>query len=469
MTDFGVIPPPLETASSIRFRQSRIESAPLEIYLKLRRKYRTSFLLESATGPRKLAEYSFIGFDPDRKLIVHDGEATLETRDGTRDTVKEVKDPFQLLRTVLPKIRRVPPVPRFAGGAVGHISYEGIQYFEDLHLRHHDATGFPDLEFGIYSDGLVFDHRSGVSYYFTFGNDRLDELEEACKGSDDASELAASGPSTNLPQTPFEEAVKTAKDYIYAGDIFQVVLSRRTDLTVKGDLGLFYRALRSVNPSPYMYFLTQGDRQIIGSSPEMLVRVEDQRVETFPIAGTRPVVPGEAERVRLAEELRQDPKERAEHLMLVDLARNDLGRVSKFGSIRVEDFMNVQRFSHVQHMVSRVTGELREGLDAFDAMRAVFPAGTVSGAPKVRAMEIIDELEPSRRGPYAGAVGYFSCTGDADFAITIRTLLATGDRVSVQAGAGIVADSIPEREFEETEKKAAALLKALALAEKPTP
>ena len=258
--------------------------------------------------------------------------------------------------------------------------------------------------------------------------------------------------------------MEKAKEYITAGDIFQVVPSKRYQFQIKGNLIPFYQALRTINPSPYMYFYKSGDRQIVGASPEMLVRVENRTVETFPIAGTRPVAEDPAENSKLVAELLADPKERAEHVMLVDLARNDVGRISKYGSVHVPEFMKVHQYSHVQHIVSRVVGQLKDDLQSYDALRAVFPAGTVSGAPKVRAMEIIDELEPVRRGPYAGAVGYFSYNGNADFAITIRTLFADKNQAYIQAGGGVVADSVPEQEWFETEHKAKALMQALEMA-----
>jgi len=258
--------------------------------------------------------------------------------------------------------------------------------------------------------------------------------------------------------------VEKAKDYIAAGDIFQVVPSKRHDFEVTGELSRFYAELSRINPSPYMYFLKFGERRIVGSSPEMLLRVEDRRVETFPIAGTAPRVADKEENDRITKELLADPKERAEHIMLVDLGRNDIGKVSKYGSVKVPELLTVQQYSHVQHIVSRVVGELRDEFDSFDAMRAVFPAGTLTGAPKPRAMEIIEELEPTRRGPYGGALGYFSFNGNSDFAITIRTLIANGERCSIQAGGGVVADSIPEKEWQETENKAAALFRAVEAA-----
>jgi anthranilate synthase component 1 len=264
-----------------------------------------------------------------------------------------------------------------------------------------------------------------------------------------------------MTKSRFKSIVKKAKRYVYDGDVFQVVLAKSMDFAVKGSLLQLYDALRAVNPSPYMYLLKMSDRCIIGSSPEMLMRVTNDFVETFPIAGTRPVVDDEVRNERLAKDLLEDEKELAEHTMLVDLARNDIGRVCKFGTVRVNELMTVKRFSHVQHIVSHVTGQLQKGHDSFDALRAVFPAGTVSGAPKVRAMEVIDELEPTLRGPYAGALGYFSLNGSCDFAITIRSLFVNKGRAYIQSGAGIVMDSDPSNEWSETEHKANAMLQAL--------
>jgi anthranilate synthase component 1 len=307
----------------------------------------------------------------------------------------------------------------------------------------------------------VFDHRQKRAFYYYSSNNRFTEVETLMTQTCDTETLEYDQPKVNITKKRFEEAVEKAKEYIVAGDIFQVVLSKRYDFQVKGDLMAFYRSLREINPSPYMYFFKAGDKQIVGSSPEMLVRVDKRVVETFPIAGTRPCVKNLSENERLAKELLADPKERAEHVMLVDLARNDVGKIAKFGSVQVPEFMKVHRYSHVQHIVSQVVGDLKEDKECYDAFRAVFPAGTVSGAPKVRAMEIIEELEPTKRGPYAGAVGYFSYNGNADFAITIRTLFADGDKACIQVGAGIVADSVPEQEWFETDHKAEALMKAL--------
>jgi anthranilate synthase component I len=353
---------------------------------------------------------------------------------------------------------------RFAGGAVGYVSFDSVRYWEKLPSHAQDDLDFPDVEMGLFDDGLVIDHKQKRAYYYYYDQNRLPEIEAVLKQSAVEEALSFSTPTSNTSQSRFEAAVDQAKKYIKQGDIFQTVLSKRFDFHFQGDLTAFYRALRAINPSPYMYYFKAGQRQIVGSSPEMLARVENRTVETFPIAGTCPAVQDAAENRRFARALLADQKERAEHVMLVDLARNDVGRVSKFGSVRVPEFMQVHRYSHVQHIVSRVVGDLRDEYDCYDAMRAVFPAGTVSGAPKVRAMEIIDELEPTRRGPYAGAVGYFSYNGNADFAITIRTLFADGNEAHIQAGAGIVADSNPEREWMETEHKAGALMKALQMA-----
>jgi anthranilate synthase component 1 len=323
---------------------------------------------------------------------------------------------------------------------------------------------FPDLEMGIFDDGFIFNHSKKQAFYYYRAENRLSEIEELLKQPSDSENFSYTKPKVETEKELYEKAVEKAKEYVTAGDIFQVVLAKRYQFQQSGSLIPFYEALRTINPSPYMYFLKFGERQIIGSSPEMLVRVDNRMVETFPIAGTKPIAETPQENSRLARELLADPKERAEHVMLVDLARNDLGRISKYGSVHVPEFMKVHQYSHVQHIVSQVVGELKDDLQSYDALRAVFPAGTVSGAPKVRAMEIINELEPSRRGPYAGAVGYFSYSGNADFAITIRTLFADKNQAYIQAGAGIVADSNPEREWFETDHKAKALMKALEIA-----
>jgi anthranilate synthase component 1 len=350
---------------------------------------------------------------------------------------------------------------RFVGGAVGYISYDAVRCWEKLPERAVDDQNFPDVKVGIFDDGIIYDHRNNQAFYYYLNENRLEEINKRLQETNNNGLLSHKQLKVNISKERFERAVEKAKDYVTAGDIFQVVLSKRYDFRISRNLIAFYRNLRKINPSPYMYFLKSSEHQIVGSSPEMLVRVENRKVETFPIAGTRPHVKDPAENKQLTKELLEDPKERAEHVMLVDLGRNDIGKVSKFGSVHLPEFMKVHQYSHVQHIVSRVVGDLRNEYDAYDALRAVFPAGTVSGAPKIRAMEIIEELEPTRRGPYAGAVGYFSYNGNADFAITIRTLVANGENAHIQVGAGIVADSDPEREWFETEHKARALIKAL--------
>jgi anthranilate synthase component I len=382
------------------------------------------------------------------------------TKTGDRFT-QTTKDPLQLIEKILKDNAVSDNQLRFVGGAVGYISYDAVRYWEKLPEKASADLGFPDLEMGIFDDGFIFNHLQKQIFYYYREEDRLCEVEGLLSQPVESEELVYTQPKVNTKKESFEKAVEKAKEYIIAGDIFQVVLSKRYQLEIEGSLIPFYQALRSINPSPYMYFYKSCDRQIVGSSPEMLVRVENRIVETFPIAGTKPISDDPVENSKLACELLADPKECAEHVMLVDLARNDVGKISKYGSVHVVEFMKVHKYSHVQHIVSHVVGELKDDLQSYDALRAVFPAGTVSGAPKVRAMEIIDELEPTKRGPYAGAVGYFSYNDNADFAITIRTLCADKKQAYIQAGAGIVADSIPEREWYETDHKAKALMQAL--------
>jgi anthranilate synthase component 1 len=419
-----------------------------------------AYLFESLVGPERLARFSFIGFRP--HLVLRSAGGRTELKDHESDaTLASDSDSFKVLRSVVSTETRPSAKFPLLGGAVGYFSYDAVRMWEALPELAQDDLGFPDLEFGIYNDGLIFDHHDWKAFYYHYGEDRSDEILDRANEDEERDPFRCSEPISNIEQASFEDNVSRAKDHILTGDIFQTVLSRRLDFKINGSPLAFYEALRKVNPSPYMFYLKLGQRQIIGSSPEMLVRISQGSVESYPIAGTRPHVKDPVQNRDLANELLQDPKERAEHIMLVDLARNDLGKFCKYGSVSVPDFMEVHQFSHVQHIVSRVTGKLREDCDALYCLRGVFPAGTVSGAPKVRAMEIIEELEPTRRGPYAGAVGYISYSGDADFAITIRTLIADGEDASIQVGAGIVADSIPEREWAETEHKASALLTAL--------
>lgn len=450
--------------SPLKIKKVSVASSPTELFLRVQEKYEYAYLLESMKGPRNLAQFSFIGFMPRVVVSVKDGEVKLKNMETDEKVRIKTDDPLGIIKSIL---RREPDNGefRFVGGAVGYISYDSVRYWENLPAIAVDDLKFPDLEMGVYDDGIIFDHIKKETFYFFRSEDRSDDLARLAKKPHDNGSLSYINPEANITKSQYEELVKKAKVYIASGDIFQVVLSKRYDFKVNGDLSRFYLALRRINPSPYMYFLKMRERMIIGSSPEMLVRVEGKTVETFPIAGTRPRVEDPRKNRMLAKELLSDPKERAEHVMLVDLARNDIGKVSRFGSVHVTEFMKVHQYSHVQHIVSRVVGRLRDDCDCYDALRAVFPAGTVSGAPKIRAMEIIEESEPTRRGPYAGAVGYFSYNGNADFAITIRTLIANDDRCYIQVGSGIVADSIPEKEWFETEHKARALLKALELSE----
>jgi anthranilate synthase component 1 len=434
--------------------------SPFEFFSKIYKRYDYSYLLESVEGPKKLVHYSFIGLDPELVFTIKNGKMVIKAGREYVLSEENVIDPLSRIKQFLRNNSLPYSGLRFNGGAVGYVSYDAVRYWEKLPEIAIDDLNFPDIEMAIYNDGLMFDHEKKKVFYYYSREDRSKELDVLLKENVDLQSLKSVQLKTNFSKDSFEESVVKAKEYIASGDILQVVLSKRHEFKIIGDLVFFYKSLRRINPSPYMYFLKMMDRQIIGSSPEMLLRVENRCVETFPIAGTRPCVKDVNTNKALARELLSDPKEQAEHLMLVDLARNDIGRISKFGSVQVPQFMKIHEYSHVQHIVSRVVGILRQEYDSYDALKAVFPAGTVSGAPKVRAMEIIDESEPTRRAPYAGAIGYFSFNGNSDFAITIRTLVATGDRAYIQVGAGIVADSIPENEWFETDYKAKALINA---------
>ena len=430
------------------------------LFKKLYSAYDHVFILESLVGPKELAEMSVIGFDPDVTVVCDSKTFAVTDRKG-RTKKQKVTEPLQQLKKLVPEVRD--ERFRYIGGAVGYINYDAIRFWERLPVRK-KASGFPMMEFGIYTDGILYNHKEGQAYYFYVAKSRLPEIEEKLKHAAKSLPFAHTEPRRNMTREHFVRMVKKAKKYVYDGDVFQVVLAKSMKFDVKGDLLRFYEALREVNPSPYMYLLKAGKRCIIGSSPEMLIRVTNDYVETFPIAGTRPIVADEAKNEEMRKDLLKDEKELAEHTMLVDLARNDIGRVCEFGTVKVDELMTVKRFSHVQHIVSHVTGRLKKSYDSYDALRAVFPAGTVSGAPKVRAMEVIDELESDLRGPYAGALGYFSFNGSCDFAITIRSLFVDGNKAYVQSGAGIVMDSDPEKEWDETEHKANAIISALGKA-----
>jgi anthranilate synthase component 1 len=454
---------------------------PVSAFLKIAEHSDYAFLLESVEGGEQVGRYSFLGKDPFLIVRSRGGKTIVENAGQTTESEKPL---LPMLRELMAGFHSpfVPGLPRFTGGAVGYLTYDAAAWFEPVRLQ--PATGSPDeAGFMLFDTVLAFDHvrhriliianariagDEDLQSLYQFACAKIAfverELDRALSKTQRADGRALELTS-NVTKEQFEANVRTAKEYIAAGDIYQVVLSQRFEADIESDPFTVYRALRHVNPSPYMYFLRVGGRSIVGSSPEMLVRVEGRRVETHPIAGTRPRGRNEEEDVRLAEELKRNEKERAEHVMLVDLGRNDIGRVSAYGSVRVPTYMTLERYSHVMHLVSIVEGRLDEEHDRLDALVACFPAGTVSGAPKVRAMEIIAELENLRRGPYAGAVGYLDFAGNLDFCITIRTVVIENGRAFVQAGAGIVADSNPTAEYEETRDKARAVIRALELAQ----
>ncbi len=463
---------------------------PVSAFLRVAEHSDYAFLFESVEGGEQVARYSFLGKDPFLVLRARGSRTVLE-RAGQ---VEELDEPFvPVLRRLMAEYRApfVPGLPRFTGGAVGFVGYDAAPVFEPAldEVWTHYPSADPDADdaaFMLFDTILAFDHvkhrillianaritpDEDLETLYQFAVNRLDFLQRELERPGTPS-VATPGegaaPLDIRPQTSreaFESAVRTAQEYIAKGDIYQVVLSQRFDVTVTADPFTVYRALRHVNPSPYMYFTRIGRLSIVGSSPEMLVRVEGRHAETHPIAGTRGRGRTHEDDLRLGEELKRDEKERAEHVMLVDLGRNDLGRVCSYGSVRVPQFMTLERYSHVMHLVSRVVGELDESADRLDALVSCFPAGTVSGAPKIRAMEIIAELEGRRRGVYAGAVGYLDFAGNLDCCIAIRTVAMRDGVAHVQAGAGIVADSNPASEYEETRDKARAVLGALELAE----
>lgn len=447
--------------SGIQIQKLETSKNQFELFEKLYSLYERVYILESLVGPKELAEMSIIGFEPKLVVTCDFNKFTVKDRSGRVLQSSEVKEPLSQLRELMPKVND--DRFRYIGGAVGYINYDTVRFWEDLPINNSkEVSKFPLLEFGIYDDGVLFNHKENEAYYFFLKESRIEEVQrKMARTKTKPARFSYSTPKRNMTKKQFVKMVTKAKRYIYNGDIFQVVLAKSMKFTVRGNLIGLYAKLREVNPSPYMYMLKMSNRCIIGSSPEMLIRVTNDYVETFPIAGTRPVVQDEKKNEELCHDLLKDEKEVAEHTMLVDLARNDIGRVCGFGTVKVEEFMTVKQFSHVQHIVSHVVGRLRKGFDSYNSFKAVFPAGTVSGAPKVRAMEVIDELEPTLRGPYAGALGYFSFNGSCDFAITIRSLFVIGKNAYIESGAGIVIDSDPELEWAETEHKANALLSAL--------
>lgn len=446
--------------NSIKISKLATSEDQFGLFKKIYSLYDRAFILESLIGPKELAEMSVIGFDPEITITCDARKFVVRDRKGKVIQSSSVTEPLAQLRELVPRVND--DRFRYIGGAVGYINYDAVRFWEKLPVKGKKKSTFPLLEFGIYKDGILYNHKENQAYYFFLENSRMAELEKKIANIKNKKQrFSYSTPRRNVTRQRFIKMVRKAKHYVYEGDVFQVVLAKSINFNVRGSLINLYESLREINPSPYMFLLKMSSRCIIGSSPEMLVRVTKDQVETFPIAGTRPIVADEKRNEELRQDLLNDEKELAEHTMLVDLARNDIGRVCKFGTVRVNELMTVKRFSHVQHIVSHVVGTLQEDYDSYDALKAVFPAGTVSGAPKVRAMEIIDELEPSLRGPYAGALGYFSFNGSADFAITIRSIFINGKKGYIESGAGIVMDSDPEREWAETEHKANAMLSAL--------
>ena len=448
---------------------------------------RNAFLLESMEGGEKWARYSFLGSAP--SIVIRSfGRKAEVVRNGKAESVLFTNDPLEVVRQVLSVYRPVPDasLPRFNGGAVGFLGYDVVRFFEELPDKPKEQLDIPDVFFMVTDTIVIFDnirhmikvvsnaHVNGGSVESAYeeAKAKIDEIVKKLKDRvrGQGSGVRGKRPkdqqlTSNFTQAAYEQAVLKAKENIKAGDIFQVVPSQRFQAPITADPFEIYRALRLINPSPYMYFLRCGDTVVAGASPEVMVRLEGGKIDLRPIAGTRRRGASEDEDRALAAELLADPKERAEHIMLVDLGRNDVGRVSLPGSVNVSELMVVERYSHVMHIVSNVRGDLSDGKDAYDVVRACFPAGTVTGAPKVRAMAIIDELEPTRRGPYAGAVGYFGFSGSMDTCITIRTLVIRDGTAYIQAGGGVVADSDPAAEYQETVNKAKAMMRAVEMAE----
>jgi len=443
-------------------------------------------LFESVVGGEKVGRYSFLAAEPFLTLEAH-GKQVAITSSGHVEQFT-LDNPLEALRQRVQAIRvaKLPALPPFVAGAVGYAGYDTFRYVEDLPNSPPDDRGLPDLSFAFYDHMIVFDNVQKTAIVVALakiGEDVRGAYDGACRRVDRfVAKLAATADAlapvdietsgdvrlayrSNFTKSQFEDAVWHCVEYIRAGDVFQVVISQRLSVALSVDPFEIYRTLRVVNPSPFMFFLRTPKCTLVGSSPEIMVRVVDGKVTVRPLAGTRRRGRTEEEDKQLAEELLADPKERAEHVMLVDLGRNDVGRVARYGSVEVSDVMVIERYSHVMHITSNVTGQLSEGRDAFDALAACLPAGTVSGAPKVRAMQIIDEIEPHRRGPYAGAVGYIDFAGNMDTCIALRTIVIQDGTAYVQVGAGIVADSVPEQEYEETLNKARGLLKAIEITE----
>ena len=454
---------------------------PVSLFLNIREEATYPFLLESVEGGEQLARYSFIGRNP-YQVLTFDGAQTSLTKNENTERIDD--NYFDVLKQLTTAYSEpfIPDLPKLTGGAVGFSAYDTFRLVEDLPDTPPDDLNIPEAMWSFYDEIFAFDHVKHqivlIKTVFIDENSNLDTLfDDAISALNRMEETALEGKiekrtfkihpqslSSNMEQTYFEEIVLKGKQHIYEGDIFQVVLSQRFDADMEGDAFMLYRALRMVNPSPYLFFLDFNDFQIVGSSPEVLVSVQDRTVKVLPIAGTRPRGKTHAQDVAFEKELLADPKELSEHVMLVDLGRNDLSRVCDAGSVQVLRDHVIERYSHVMHIVSEVEGKLADSNSSVDALMQCFPAGTVSGAPKIRAMEIIDVCEPTKRGIYAGAVGYFDFSGNMDTCIAIRTMVVTNNKVYIQAGAGIVADSDPIKEFEETQNKARALVQALSIA-----
>ena len=459
---------------------------PLSTYTKICN-FPYSYLFESVEGGEKWGRYSIIGL-PAKKIISVTGEKIKITENSKLIDKYNTNDPLKEIEKIQQsyKVAQIEGMPRFSGGLVGYFGYETIRYIEPKLNKNNkeDPIGAPDILLMVSDEVVVFDNLSGKLFIIVHAdpkkNDaysnalqRLDDISGMLRDnqnnksqSDNSRDVNENDFVSGFTQKNYEKAVDAIKNYIVNGDAMQVVLSQRLSIPFQSKPINLYRALRSLNPSPYMYFLDLEDFQIVGSSPEILVRLEDNIVTVRPIAGTRPRGKTKSEDLALEKDLLGDPKELAEHLMLIDLGRNDLGRVANMGSVNLTDKMIIERYSHVMHIVSNVTGELKKGMNAMDVLRSTFPAGTVSGAPKIRAMEIIDELEPVKRGVYSGAVGYISWNGNMDTAIAIRTAVIKDKTLHIQAGAGIVADSIPKNEWDETMNKGRAIFQAVSLAEK---
>ncbi|MBE0479318.1 anthranilate synthase component I [Candidatus Aerophobetes bacterium] len=470
---------------------------PLSAFMKLQPQEKSSegklqdytYLLESVEKGERLGRYSFLGIDPFMIFESKGKKGRLFSSTGKVEIHNIENDPLQTLKQIMQrfKVVNLPHLPIFSGGAVGYVGYDVVKFWEKISFLDKKDSDFPDLFFIFTKSVVIFDHLDHrikiISFAFLDEDEgspekiyqrttqRIDEIVFRLRSKFSSSlEISSCIPEkreieSNFSPESFTKAVEKAKEYIRDGDIFQVVISQEFSRKISSSSLDIYRVLRSLNPSPYMYFLKCGDFSIAGSSPEILVRKEGKEVILRPIAGTRPRGSCEEDDARLTDELLKNDKERAEHIMLVDLGRNDLGRVCDYGTVKVKELFSLEKYSHVMHLVSEVRGTLRDGLDQFDLLRACFPAGTVSGAPKVRAMQIIEELEPCCRGAYGGALGYFSFSGNMDTCIIIRTMIVKGDTAYIQAGAGIVADSIPENEFKETVNKAKALTSAIELTE----